>query len=417
MPSEVRARRRLWHPWKGLAGLPADAWVLAGASLINRSGSMVLPFLVLYLTQHVGMTPSVAGMMLAVYGGSSLVAAPVFGSLSDRLGPVRVMRLTLIASGLLLLVYPLASGLLSIVGVTILLSMVTEGFRPANLAMYSDLVGPERRKPAFALARLAVNLGMSVGPALGGFLAERSYLYLFWVNGGTTLAAAAVLVLWPFGRRKHRVMAGTLGPTPMSGGVGALAAAEMNGEAPAPGASAWKDRNFLVFLLSVFPLTFVFFQHMGPMALYFVDHLHLSKQTYGLVFTVNTLMIVFLEVPLNTAMAAWPHGKALALGSVLTACGFGGLAFPGGLPLVIITTVIWTFGEMVLFPTMSAYVADASPPSRTGQYMGLYTMTFGLAFTIGPWFGTLLLVHYGGAALWGVSFLIALLAAALFRRL
>jgi MFS family permease len=305
------------------------------------------------------------------------------------------------------------------VGVTVLLSVVTEGFRPASLAMYSDLVPPERRKPAFALARLAVNLGMSVGPALGGFLAERSFLYLFWVNGVTTLLAAAVLVLWPFSRRKHHATGATLGGTPLSGGVGALAAAQMEGDgaAAAPAGSAWQDRRFLVFLLSVFPLTLVFFQHMGPMALYLVDHLDLSKQTYGWIFTINTLMIVFLEVPLNTAMIAWPHGKALTLGALLTAIGFGGLAFPGGLGLVVVTTVVWTFGEMILFPTMSAYVADAAPPVRLGQYMGLYTMTFGLAFAVGPWAGTLLLVHLGGYALWGAAFLVGLLAAFLFRRL
>jgi MFS family permease len=116
-------------------------------------------------------------------------------------------------------------------------------------------------------------------------------------------------------------------------------------------------------------------------------------------------------------MIAWPHGKALTLGALLTAIGFGGLAFPGGLGLVVVTTVVWTFGEMILFPTMSAYVADAAPPVRLGQYMGLYTMTFGLAFAVGPWAGTLLLVHLGGYALWGAAFLVGLLAAFLFRRL
>jgi MFS family permease len=200
--------------------------------------------------------------------------------------------------------------------------------------------------------------------------------------------------------------------------VGALAAAEVEGSAPAPPSiPAWQDRRFLAFLLAVFPLTLVFFQHMGPMALYLVDDLHLSKQTYGWMFTINTLMIVFLEVPLNTAMIAWPHGRALALGAVLTAVGFGALAFPGGLGLVVVSTVIWTFGEMVLFPTMSAYVADQAPPLRRGQYMGLYTMTFGMAFTVGPWMGTLLLVHLGGSALWAAAFLMGLVAAFLFRRL
>ena len=101
--------RRILEPWKQLRLLPRSVWVLAGVSLINRAGTMVVPFLILYLTRHLGFTPAHAGALFALYGLASLVAAPIAGRLCDRFGSVRVMAVSLTLSSLVMLVYPLAS--------------------------------------------------------------------------------------------------------------------------------------------------------------------------------------------------------------------------------------------------------------------------------------------------------------------
>jgi MFS family permease len=152
------------------------------------------------------------------------------------------------------------------------------------------------------------------------------------------------------------------------------------------------------------------------MSVFLVRDVGLAVWIFGLLHTVNTLMIVFLEVPLNLAMAHWSHRRTLVLGSVLVAGGFGALAWARSLPAVIATVVVWTFGEMILLPSMSAWVADAAPPDKHGAYMGLYTMAFSLALVVGAPLGTTLLEHGGGRALWLTMLALGLLSAALFTR-
>ncbi len=384
------------NPWRGLAGLPRALWVLAGATLVNRSGTMFLPFLILYLTKDMGVSPSAAGGVFALFGIGALTAGPFAGRFADRFGPVRMMRISLVASGTLLLLVPLARSLASIAVLTLLLALAGEGFRPASLSVISHLAAPDQRKAAFALQRLAVNLGMSVGPALGGFLAAVSWPALFLADGATSLLAAVTLLL--------------LFPKDVS-----FPSARPAGAAPLS-REGFRDPALAYFLLALVPVAVVFFQHESSMAVYLVRDLGIAVWTFGLLHTVNTLMIVFLEVPLNLAMTRWPHRHSLALGSALVAAGFGSLAFARSLPAVVLTIVIWTFGEMVLLPGMSSFVADISPPGSRSAYMGLYTMAFNFAIVVGPPLGTALLEHGGGRTLWLTMLALGLVSAALFTR-
>ena len=187
------------NPWRGVAGLPREVWALAATTFVNRVGTMVIPFLVLYLTGSLGFSTAFAGAVVGIFGATSIVAAPISGRLADRYGATRVMTVSLVLSAAVLAFYPLVRGVAPIVAATVLFAAVSEAYRPASLSAVSLAAGPEQRKAAFALNRLAINLGMSVGPALGGFLAAWSYNALFWVDGASSLAAAAVLAWVPAG--------------------------------------------------------------------------------------------------------------------------------------------------------------------------------------------------------------------------
>ncbi len=383
------------NPWRGLGGLPREVWVLSAATFINRAGTMALPFLALYLMKQMGLGVAQAGQGFVVYGLGAMVAAPLGGWLADRLGPLTVMRTSLLLSGLLMLGLPLVRDVRSFLLLIGAWALVSEGFRPASMSILADLAPPELRKAVFSLNRLAINLGMSVGPALGGFIATRSYHGLFWVDGATTLAAWGVLALLVSGRpHQHE-----------AGGDTALL-------------SALRDPVLGYFLLAIIPVIVVFFQHEGPMPIYLVRDLRLPESFYGSLFTINTLMIVALEVRLNLATAHWPHHRTLMLGSLLYAVGFGAMALAHTRAMIVATVVVWTFGEMVLFPAMSDYVASIAPPARRGAYMGIYTLTFSVAFSFGPWFGTWLLNAWGSLALWsnmGILGLVSALALARIR--
>ena len=382
------------NPWRGLGGLPREVWLLFATNLINRAGMMVLPFLVLYLTTDLGFSPARAGLMLAFYGASAIVFGPIGGRLSDRIGALRVMRVSLIASGLVLLLFPLAKSFTAVAAMTVLWAGCSELFRPASLAAITHVVAPEQRKQAFALNRLAINLGMSIGPALGGFLATVSFRAMFVVDAVTTLLAGAVLALTPW-----RAFSG----------VNSEARAR-DGAAVGP-ATIFHDTTFLVFLTGAFLVGIVFFQHESALPLYLVQYLRLSPAFYGMLFTINTLLIVALEVPINTATAHWPNTRLLIIGCLLFAVGFGALgviASPAG---VIATVVVWTFGEMMLFPAISAHMAEIAPENRRGVYMGAYSMSLSLALTVGPWMGTQLLAALGPVNVWSVMFGLGVLAA------
>jgi len=129
-----------------------------------------------------------------------------------------------------------------------------------------------------------------------------------------------------------------------------------------------------------------------------------------MLFVVNTLIIVAVEVPLNLAMARWSHRNATMLGVLLFAIGFGALGIVHGAMAIAATVVIWTFGEMVFFPVSTAYVADLAPPGRSGEYMGAYSSTISLALIVGPWAGTAALDHFGPSVVWAGVFACGLVA-------
>jgi MFS family permease len=375
------------NPWAGLKGMPRDVWVISIATLVNRAGTMVLPFLVLYLTDELGFTAARAGFLMAVYGAGALVAAPVAGWLCDRYGGLRIMRESLWITGGVLFLLPWFRDFYTVAALVFLLALINEMFRPANLAYVSLLVTPENRKPAFSLVRLAINLGMSIGPAAGGFLADVSFVWLFVIDGFTSVVAGAMLGFAKLRdvRAEHVAHAET---TPQS----------------TP--SALKDVRFLLFLAGLMPIAILFFQHISAMPLFLVKHLGMAPTVYGLMFTINTLIIVALEVPFNMATSHWSYRFTLFLGCLLFGVGFGGMMFASGFWTVVITVVIWTFGEMILFPGASAYVAHVAVPARSGQYMGIYTMLWGSAFMFAPWLGTYALEHYGPQVLWGSMFVL-----------
>jgi MFS family permease len=336
------------------------------------------------------------------------------------------MKASLLLSGVLLLLFPLAHHFAAILVVTFLFAMLNESVRPPSLALVSDLVGPPQRKAAFALSRLAVNLGMSIGPAIGGILAVFSFRSLFFVDGATSILAGIWLMLapWPKSPSEGRQKGASAQDWEAAEDAEDLGR-EMEAESAAPLAaphpvadlSAFRNRRMLYFLAALIPVQVVFFQLTSTLPLFLVRHLQLPESVFGTVFTLNTLMIVAIEVPLNTAMAHWSHRRTLMLGALLYAIGFGSYAIITGPAGVFAGVVIWTFGEMILMPGSSAYAAEIAPPERRGEYMGLYTMSFSIAFSLGPFLGAEILQRWGSHVLWSAAFASGMFSTILMSRI
>jgi predicted MFS family arabinose efflux permease len=362
------------------SGLPRAVWLEAAAMLVNRSGTMVLPFLGLYLTHERGFTAIAAGRVLSLYGIGAIAGSFLGGWLSDRIGPVRVQQASLLGAGvgfvvLGQLVNPVA------IGVAVLaLSTAADAFRPATFAAVAQRSAVAVRTRSLALIRLAANLGMSIGPAVGGFLAVHHYGLLFWADAITSWLAALVLAV------SFRGAAGGVGHAP--------------GITPGGRRSPWRDGVFVCFLLLMTVFATVFFQIMSTMPLYWREHLHLAEDHIGVLLALNTVIIVLVEMILVRAVENRDPLRLVAFGALLVCVGFALMPLAARPLLVAATIVVWTVGEMLSLPISNAFASLRSGSEGAGRYMGAYMLAFAAAFVLAPLVGTTVYQRWGGEALW-----------------
>jgi MFS family permease len=342
---------------------------------------MVLPFLALFLTKERGFTTTEAGQVLACYGLGGVAGSYLGGWLCDRLDTRRVMGGSLLATGAGFLLLGQLTARWAIFVTIFVLSLVAESFRPANSAAIAAASPPAVRTKAFALYRLAINLGMTLGPAAGGFLAARDYAWLFWADGGTCILAAGLL--WVSFRHDIR----------------AIDADEMRA-AVAAERSPWRDGPFMGLAFLMFLLAVATFQVVSTFPLTLRDFHHFNEARIGLALAINTLIIVLFEMVLIHRLGARDPLKVVAVGSLIFCAGLGLLPFGAGFAWVAFTVALWTVGEMLTFPVLSGVVANRAGEANRGRYMGIFTLSFEGAFVIAPLAGTWLYQGFGPRALW-----------------
>lgn len=379
-------------------GLPGSVWWLSLVLFVNRSGTMVMTFLALYLTQELGHPLTAAGWMLSVYGAGHLAGAFLGGWLSDRVGPIRIQISALAFSGLGYLTLEHVHALGPMAVVVFLTATLTESFRPANAAALAEMTPPELRARAVALNRLAINLGWAVGPAVGGLLAAVSYSWIFRVDGLTCLLASALL--WRL-RSSGRLR------TP--GFAEEERRAERNPRHPA------KDVDFHLFLGLTVLFAFIFFQSWGPYPVYLKEVIGLSEAEFGFLMAINGMLILVFEVVLTHRAERFHALSVTGFGVLMVALGFGILPLGAGWGIAVVSLVIWTVGEMLSIPAAGGWVANRAGVAHRGKYMGLHVAAWGVAMIFAPLMGTWVYEQYGPESLWLLLALVGLVAWAGFQ--
>jgi MFS family permease len=361
---------------QNLRALPRPAWILFGGTFINRFGTFVMPFLAIYMTRQ-GYSPTQAGLAVSAYGGGHMFASMLGGHLADRIGRRHTIALSMFASCGSMLALSQAHTLPSILSLAFVVGLVGELYRPAATALLGDLVTPEQRVAAFGMYRFAINLGFAFGPATAGLLASRSFVYVFVGDAATSFVYGVVALLaLPHGLRSS-------------------AKDEKNNEGLR---SALSNRPFMAFLAATLCLTWVEFQLHSTMPLY-ISHLGYTPATYGLLLSINGVMIVLFELALTAWTQRLPQQPLIALGYGLTGIGVAMTGLAHATPMLALSVVVWTLGEMVYAPVTGAFVTGLAPERFRGRYMGLWHFTWSIGMLLGPLMGTAI-YERSPAALW-----------------
>jgi MFS family permease len=361
---------------ENLKAIPAPVWILFGGTFINRFGTFVMPFLVIYLTR-LGYTPAQCGLAVSAYGGGHLIASMLGGYLADHIGRRHTIALSMFASAAAMVALSRVRGLWPTLFVTLLAGLAAELYRPAAGALIGDLVPSTHRGFAFGMYRLAINLGFAAGPATAGFLANRSFEYLFFIDAGTSfLYGLVALFALPHGLRK-----------------------QTEGESALEGYRvAFRDAMFVRFLLATLCVTWVEFQLHSVLPLY-VSNLGYAPSTYGLLLSINGVMIVLFELGITMWTQRLPTQPVIALGYALSTFGFALTGLATTIPTLAMTVVVWTVGEMLYGPATGTFVSNIAPDRYRGRYNGLWVLMWSIGMLLGPSLG-MLIYQRSATTLW-----------------
>ncbi len=393
--------------------LPRTIHILCLGTMINRAGSFVLIFLALYLNNELKLGASFATYALSAFGVGSLGAAIVGGHMADRIGRKTVMVFSLIGGATILLLFPWLENRWSIILAVLAFSFVMDMYRPAASAMIADVSEPETRPHAFGLMYIAINLGFSFAPFVGGWLAKFSYRWLFWGDAATS-ATYGLIILFTIRESLPRLSpAGPMEPSDRAG----LPSSRGTHTTQIPLLTALtriaKDGTFVMFCLASLGLACVFQQAFTTFPLY-LNELGIDAATYGRIIAINGIMIVILQVPFTTWMSRFDRAAVLVAAAVVVGLGFGLKSFVTSPWLFGLTVAVWTCGEMMDAPVKFAVAADLAPVELRARYMGVMQLTFSAALAIGATTGGLVLEHFGGRTLWYASFVLGLVSAGLY---
>ncbi len=380
---------KILAPYKGLS---REVWFMALTMLINRAGAMVIPFLSLYLTNYLGFSAGQVGWVLSFYGFGSLAGVFLGGKLADKLGYYKVMYFSLLATGLVFFTIQFITEFYTLCLGIFTLTLVADTFRPSVWVALDDYSLPENRTRSVTLIRLAINLGFSAGPALGGLLIMfLSYRSLFWVDGITCVIAGLIIIF--FLKQKTRVK-------------------NKSERDQAVNASPYKDVNYLIFWLAMFFIGFTFMQFFSTLPLYYSQSLKLEEGEIGLLLAMNGLLIFVFEMPFVNALekSKLDSLKIVIGGTFLLVLSFLVLNIGTWVGWAIVGVVLITFGEMFGFPFSNAYALDRSKRGNQGSYMAMYSMSFSMAHILGPNAGMQFSAKFGFEATWYLMAFICLLA-------
>jgi len=384
------------------AEYPRQFWILLGSSFIDSvGGAMMFPYFTLYLTKRFGVGMTEVGLVFAVFSITGVIGSTIGGALTDRLGRKSMLIFGLVASATSTLLMGLANSFALFVTVALVVGMMANTGQPAQRAMVADLLPAEKRTQGFAMLRVVHNAAVALGPAIGGFVAARSYMALFVTDAIASTITATILY---FAIRESRP----------------ISASEAAGEAQ-PGILktfggyfvALRNGTFMLFMGAYLLQIMASQQMFSTLPVFMRDYRGFSEQSFGFVVTLNGLMVVLFQFPITRACSKIARLRLMALGAVFYALGLVMFGLVTPYVLFLLAMGIATIGEMMTAPTSQAMASELAPEDMRGRFMAVYGLSWSVSSAIAPTLAGI--VIDGGHANWvwyGASILGLVAAAA-----
>jgi MFS family permease len=371
---------------------PKTFWILMLASFIDRlGGSLLFPFFALYVTQRFNVGMIQVGYLFAIFSLTSIVGGIFGGALTDKFGRRGMLLFGLVASGLSTMLMGYIGSITVFYNLAAIVGLLTNAGGPAQQAMIADLLPEEKRTQGYALHRVIFNLAVTIGPAIGGLIAARSFFALFVTDAIISLIVAAIVFV---GIPETK-------PALKEGEVEESVAQSIGGYR-----HVFADGLFMAFLFISIIVTIVYVQMNSSLGVFLRDEHGISPLYYGYILSLNAGMVVAFQFWITRRVKGWAPMVLMAVGTFLYAIGFGMYAFGSTFLWFAFAMVVITIGEMVLAPEGTALVARFSPENMRGRYMGLFGFTWGIAFAVGPLAAGLIIENFDPRWVWYASFIL-----------
>ena len=369
-------------------------------NFIDRlGGSLLFPFFALYLTRRFGIGMTQVGVLFAVFSLSSFLGAFPGGALTDRFGRKRIIIFSLLATSFSTLLMGFANTFQLFVVIAFVSGIFTDVGGPAYEAVFMDVLPEEKRPSGFGIRRVAFNLAIVAGPAIGGFIAARSYLMLFILDAiVSSIVAMLVFALIPETK-----------PAPAEGAVPETTAQSFGGYV-----RVLRDAKFMAFVGACLLAWLVYMNMNTTLGVYLRNQHGVPESGYGALISINAAMVVLLQFAITRRTEKRPPMLMMALGTVLIGLGLGLFGVVGTYPLFIFAMAILTVGEMVAIPIANAVVASFASEEMRGRYSFIYGLSWGIGFGVGPYLAGIILDRYDPNLLWYACGLIGMIAASIF---
>ena len=385
---------------------PRQFWLMiTGIVLATAGGSMIWPFLLIYASGKLDLALSTVAALISVNAGTGLLSSLIAGSLADKIGRKVVMNISLTLTGLAYFLLMRAETYPQFVGLMILIGASNPLYQVGADAMLADMIPSEKRTDAYAINRIANNAAFAMGPAVGGFLATRSYDLAFYAAGIGFLSYS--LLLFFLAREtlnKQNVPESSLENVEMPlKPLGRSSPSQTEGYG-----RVLQDKSYMAFvaMLSLGLIAPTMLWILMPV--YAKTNYGISEALYGWIPTTNALMCVFVQYAVTRVTRQYRTLPVLGTGMLIYALGAGSVALMSSFWGFWLSMVILTFGELTLVPTASKYVADLAPADLRGRYMSVHWLGWGLARTLSPIIGGFLNDNLAPRAIWTGGLLIGL---------